>query len=82
MLLRVIISYTSQTSPYPKPHTHTRTHTLSLSPRVSLHPYLLLPHAIKSGRTPFLVAQNRLIVASVVSSLVLIAYLEVHLLHH
>lgn len=63
-------------------HTHTHTLSLSLSPRVSLHPYLLLPHAIKSGRTPFLVAQNRLIVASVVSSLVLIAYLEVHLLHH
>lgn len=67
--------------PYPK-HTHTCTHTLALSPRVSLHPYLLLPHAIKSERTPFLVAQNRLIVTSVISSLALIAYLEVHLLHH
>lgn len=62
------------------PNKHT--HTLALSPRVSLHPYLLLLHAIKSERTPFLVAQNSIIVASVVSSLVLIAYLEVYLLHH
>lgn len=82
MLLREIISHTRQTSPLSQTHTHAHTHARSLSPRVSLHPYLLLPHAIKSERTPFLVAQNRLIVASVVNSLALIAYLEVYLLHH
>lgn len=64
------------------PNTHTHTCTLSLSPRVSLHPYSLLSHTIKSEHTPFLVAQNRLIVTFVVTSLASTAYLEVHLLHH
>lgn len=79
MLLREIISHTRQTSPLSQ--THTRTHELVHS-KVSLHPYLLLPHAIKSERTPFLAAQNRLIVTSDVSSSALIAYLEVPLLHY
>lgn len=35
------------------PNTHTHMHALSLSPRVSLHPYLLLSHTIKSEHTPF-----------------------------
>lgn len=67
--------------PYPK-HTRAHTHMHTLSLRVSLHPYLLLSHTIKSEHTPFLVAQNRLIVTFVVTSLALTAYLEVHLLHH
>lgn len=80
MLLREIISHTCQTSPLSQ--THTRTHELARSSKVFLHPYLLLPHAIKSKRTPVLAAQNRLIVTSDVSSSALIEYLEVHLLHH
>lgn len=68
----------------PNTHMHTHTCTLSLSPLGSLSILICYYHTqlkVNIKVNPFLVAQNRLIITFVVTSLALTPYLEVHLLH-